>query len=283
MSYTVSILKKYKDQFSPKLKRVATYIIEHPEQIISKTISELAEAADCSEAAISRLCKEINFKGFQDLKITLAGELSKDYTEKINGEIEEGDSPKEILNKVFVAHIKGFTDTLNIINEKELEEAVEFLASAKHIEFFGSGGSGVVAMDACHKFLRSGVEYCGYQTDTHFMSTLLATLNPETSVIVAISHSGSNKSLIDVIKIGKERGVKILALTSYNKSPLTKISDFVLHTPTHEINFRSESASSRLVQLALIDTLSAAVALKNKEKSKDNMKNIRKAISYQRM
>lgn len=48
-----------------------------------------------------------------------------------------------------------------------MEQAVSALNEAKRIEFYGNGGSGIIAMDAYHKFMRTGIS-CIAHTDSHF-------------------------------------------------------------------------------------------------------------------
>ena len=69
--------------------------------------------------------------------------------------------------KSFHSHITGLQDTLHLLNETALEQAVRALQEASRIEFYGNGGSGIIAMDAYHKFMRTGIS-CIAHTDSHF-------------------------------------------------------------------------------------------------------------------
>ena len=128
---------------------------------------------------------------------------------------------------------------------------------ADRIEFYGNGGSGLIATDAYHKFMRTGIN-CIAHTDSHFQAMSAGLLGPE-SAVIGISHSGSNKDVLDAVKI-KSLGAGTIGITSYQKSPLTQISDVVLYTSTRETAFRTEAMSARLAQLSVIDTLYFATA-----------------------
>ena len=69
--------------------------------------------------------------------------------------------------KSFHSHITGLQDTLHLLNDTALEQAVKALQEANRIEFYGNGGSGIIAMDAYHKFMRTGIS-CIAHTDSHF-------------------------------------------------------------------------------------------------------------------
>ena len=81
-----------------------------------------------------------------------------------------------------------------------------------------------------------------------------AGLLSKNSVVIGISHSDSNKGLVEALEVAKARGAKLIAITSYQKSALSQLTDITLYTSTRETEFRTEASSSRLAQLSLIDT-----------------------------
>jgi len=274
-------IKQHKSSLSPKLQELADHVLENPQEIIHSSITEVAEAAKCSETSIFRLCKELGYKGFQEFKIAIAQGVLKSPIQNIHEEINLDDDGISLLKKIFGSHIKGFQETMEIIDSEQLEKAIALLSKAPRIDFFGNGGSASVAMDAYHKFMRIGIPSF-YQIDNHFQAVSVGIM-PANSVIVAISHTGSNKGLIEVLQIAKERNIKILAITSYSKSPLANLADIVLYTPTQEIKLRSEATSSRLAQLGLIDVLYIGVSLKHQEQTLKNIESMRVAIASQRL
>lgn len=266
---------------SPKLQSIAAHILEHPRDVIHLSISQLAEETFCSEATIFRLCKLIGFAGYQDLKIALASDVTEKPMQNLHEEVSLDDDMMTVAHKVFQSNLVGITDTLHVLDPNLLEQAVQLLNGAQHIEFYGNGGSGLIAMDAYHKFMRTGID-CIAHTDSHFQ-VMSAGLLKENSVVVGISHSGSNKDILEAIRIAKNAGAKTIAITSYQKSPLSQIVDITLYTATRETCFRTEAMSSRLAQLCLIDTLYMGVSLLREEETVSNLKVIRKMISLKRL
>lgn len=113
--------------------------------------------------------------------------------QNIHEEVSVEDSMVTVAKKVFHSHITGLQDTLHLLNDTALEQAVKVLQEASRIEFYGNGGSGIIAMDAYHKFMRTGIS-CIAHTDSHFQ-IMGAGLLSKNSVVIGISHSGSNKGL----------------------------------------------------------------------------------------
>ncbi len=124
--------------------------------------------------------------------------------------------------------------------------------------------------------MRTGIS-CIAHTDLHFR-IMGAGLLSKNSVVVGISHSDSDKGLVEALEVAKARGAKLIAITSYQKSALSQLTDITLYTSTRETEFRTEASSSRLAQLSLIDTLYVGVSLQRQEETLKHLQSIRKTI-----
>ena len=267
-------------RLSEKEKRIASYILENPDKIIHSTINEVAEALLVADATVFRFCKRIGFKGYQAMKIALASEVRLP-AEQMHGEIDEGDDEKTIAEKIFKSNIRTLEYTLGVLNEKDFALAVHFLAEAKTIHFYGTGGSAAVALDACHKFMRTGIQASAFM-DSHLQRMSAARLTPEDTAVV-ISHSGTNKDTIEILDNAIESGARTVAITSFPKSPLGQKAGVSLITSSLETEYRSEALASRIGQLSLIDALFVNIVMHNKERARDALEKIRGSISETRV
>lgn len=186
-----------------------------------------------------------------------------------------------MLKKVFHSYITRLQYELHLLNDNALEQAVSELNEAKRIEFYGNGGSGIIAMDVYHKFMRTGIS-CIAHTDSHFQIMGAGLLTKE-AVVIAISHSGSNKGLLEALEVAKTKVARIIVITSYQKSALSQLADITLYTSTRETEFRTEVSSSRLAQLSLLDTLYVGLSLQRQEETLQNLQSIRETISMKRI
>ncbi|WP_298831355.1 MurR/RpiR family transcriptional regulator [uncultured Planococcus sp.] len=266
--------------FSEKEKKIADYVLNDPKNIIHLTINQIADELGLAESTIFRFCQRIGFKGFQAFKISLAAEVVaplKDIHEKI----EEGDSISAVTEKVFRSNIKTLEDTLQIVDTKAMEQATEKLLKARKIDFYGNGGSAMVAMDGYHKFVRLGL-HVSMNLDSH-MQLMAASQLQSDDVAIVISHSGSTTDVLDVLRVLKEKGVTIICVTNFAKSPLSKESDIALYTISEETDFRSEALSSRIAQLSLIDALYTNLMIIRGNEGKKALQDMREAMSYKRL
>ena len=273
-------IRSYYARLSEKEKKVADYILENPDKIIHNTINEVAEDLQVADATVFRFCKRIGFKGYQAMKIALASEIIEPI-QQIHEEISENDNEKTVADKIFHSNIRTLENTLQILDATSIQKAVGLLMKAKRVEFYGTGGSNVVAMDAFHKFVRTGIKAFAF-IDTHFQLMSASQLG-ENDVAVVISHSGTNKDTPNVLKTAKKNGAKTIGITSYPKSPICQYSDVALFTSSEETEYRSEALSSRIAQLSLIDALYVNIMILNKEKAAHSLGKVREAISNTRM
>lgn len=199
----------------------------------------------------------------------------------IHEDITVGDKVGQITRKVVHGNIQTLTDTLQVLEEKAVGEAVDLLSSAPRISFFGLGGSGIVAQDAAHKFMRTGKTIVAY-TDKH-LQLIHASLLGDKDVIVAVSHTGRNRDLLDVLRVAKSTGARIIVITHYGPSPTAKLADVTLHTMARETAYRRESLSSRIAALTIIDVLYVGVGVRLHQQVIRNIKQIRRAILRTRL
>ncbi|GEN54680.1 MurR/RpiR family transcriptional regulator [Halobacillus faecis] len=278
--HVISRIRSSYSQFSEKEKLIADYILENTEEIVHSTINQVADNLMVADATVFRFCKRLGFKGYQAMKIALASEIVNPIQD-IHEKISEEDTDFEITEKVFQANIRALETSRDVQNPLSLKKAMEYLIEADRVFFFGSGGSNILAMDAQHKFMRTGMEAYAYP-DTH-VQLMSASQMRETDVAVVISHTGSNQDILDIVDVAKENKVKIIAITNFAKSPLTKVVDLSLYTVAEETEFRSEALASRIAGLSLIDSLFVNYSVKNKEQAQTATQRMRDAISRKRV
>ncbi|GAF14541.1 sialic acid utilization regulator, RpiR family [Bacillus sp. JCM 19045] len=264
----------------PSERKIAAYMIDQPQEVISLTASEIGKRSGTSSAAVIRLCKSLNLKGLPDLKIRIAGDLQKNPYSGLR-DIEPNESAQSIIDKMTNNSIQTIRETAELLSTENLEKAVDKLKTARRIHFFGIGASSIIAQDALQKFLR--IDKIAYAfSDIHMASTLVSTGNAE-DVAVGISFSGETSEVQQFLQVAKEKGLTTISLTKYGQSIVTEQADIPLFTSaTKEPTFRSGATSSRIAQLQVIDILFMCVASLQYEKTVKHLHETREAIEFLR-
>ncbi|WNS80964.1 MurR/RpiR family transcriptional regulator [Domibacillus sp. DTU_2020_1001157_1_SI_ALB_TIR_016] len=271
-------LRSILPQLPPSEKKVAQFILEQPEKLLHATASEISQMAGSSSAAVIRLCKSMGVKGFQELKVRVAGDLVK-VPETGYRDIESGETLAGITQKTLSNGIQSLTDTAELMDYGQMEAAVEALAGAKTVHCFGIGASSLIAMDAQQKLLRIHKNATAF-TDTHLVASLIANAEAD-DVLLGISFSGETQEVARLLSLAQKRGVKTISLTKYGSSAAASLADINLFTSaSSEAPLRSAATASRFAQLFVIDVLFMGVATKEFDQTVQYIDRSREAISF---
>jgi len=273
-----SRIRSFRSQLNGSDAKIADYILEHETATKTMTIQGMADSTSLSTATISRFVKRIGYNSFREFSLSLAIVAPKNNT--FFGEIGEDDDQEQIVQKVFSGAINALESTLDIISEDDLNKAAEWITTARKVGFFGIGGSSIVAFNAYHKFLRTPID--GFQHPDYDIQVMQAVRMTSADVAVVISHSGRNRDTLSVMQHLQAHGVKIIAITAFPNSELAKNSDLVLASAAEEVNIRSESMSSLIAQLTIVDTLFTLVGVQMGERTSAVVDEIREAIEQTR-
>ncbi|MED3971324.1 MurR/RpiR family transcriptional regulator [Priestia megaterium] len=256
----IGIIKSFYPSLTKTEQKIANIVLERMEEVVYYSVTQLADIAQVGETTIIRFCRKIGYKGYHEFKLAIATDLSEKQ------EIINNEQSTDMVIPI-ASYIKDAIDeTVNKIDQNALDQSVDALNVAKRIYFFGVGTSGLTALDAKNNFLRIGIHVDSI-IDTHMQAMTAATLTSD-DIVVGLSVSGSTKDTIDSLSIAKEKGAKIIAVTYYARSPITKLADYTLLSGGKESPLEGGSLAAKIAQLFVIDMLCTGIALINKESAK---------------
>lgn len=147
MSLEVDIISQITERFSALReaeKKVAKLVMDDIETAANASITELAQSADVSEATITRFAKAIGCKNVREMKIKLAQSLTV-------GQRFILEPPDQSGYQVIYESIKQSLDINRaLINEQDIDQAVEWLYGARQIISVGMGGGSTIASQELH-------------------------------------------------------------------------------------------------------------------------------------
>lgn len=250
----------------PAEQRVAKLVLADARSFSSLPVSELAERAHVSNPTVVRFCRSVGYDGLADFKLKLAGTVNEGVP-FVHRAVDEDDKPGDIIVKVIDNTVSALLAYRNDAASHAFERAIEALTAAgrqgKRIEFYGVGNSGIVAMDAQHKFFRLGVTAAAV-ADGH-VQVMSATMLQPGDCAVVISNSGRSRDLLDAAEIARRKGATCIVITA-SGSPLARAasgSQQILLAADHPEDYdRYSPMVSRLLHLVIIDILTTGVALR---------------------
>lgn len=281
MENTFSHIRTRHHTLSPAQKQIADFVLNNSDQVILASLSDLAEKCNTSETTILRFLRKLGFDSYQVFRVKIAQEIANHSGHSIYEEILVDDTLEQIRQKVIMSTVDSMQDLNNLIGTDLLDEVTRYILKASRIVFCGVGASGVVAIDAFHKFLRLGFNV-SYYNDTHFMSIACANADAN-MLVVAISHSGESRDILEAVKLAKDNRAKVVAVTSYAHSSVSRLADVVLLSSSNETKYRSDAMVSRILQLVIIDILYVTVVLNLGHKGIDTVNKSRLAVAKKKV
>jgi RpiR family carbohydrate utilization transcriptional regulator len=253
----------------PAEQRVAALVLDDPHAFSRLPVGELARRAQVSKPTVVRFCRSVGYAGLADFKLKLAGSASEGVP-YVHRAVSDDDGTGDIVVKLVDNAVAALLRYRNAASAAAVQRAVDALALAgregRRIEFHGVGNSGIVALDAQHKFFRLGVTASAV-VDTH-MQVMSATLLRPGDCVVLISNSGRSRDLLDVADIARRKGATLIAVTA-SASPLARAvqgggaAPHVLLAADHpEDSERYSPMVSRLLHLLIVDILTTGLALR---------------------
>jgi len=263
-----------------KAGRIADFLTENAAEVVHMSVTEVSERCGVSEGSVVKFCQQLGARGFQQIKIAIARELVRPV-EFIHEDLAENDDLNAVTRKIFNSGLQALHDTLNALSIEELHRAISAIRKAKRVEVFGIGSAAPIAVDANYRLLRIGVD-SRVSIDSH-QQAITASLSTAGSAVLTISHSGSTLETLEATRLAKEAGAATIVITNYGRSPILKYADIVLNTLAKETRFRSEAMTSRIAQLAIVDTLIAGLALVNYTRSVDTIRRTFEVLASKRI
>lgn len=266
MSYIKNIQSCYSD-LTKSERKMADYILEKRNEVANKTMNEITTEIKVGDATVIRFCKKLGYNGFSDLKIDIAKEdFSAQYTNNGNG---------SFFDKIAQNVMAVLNETNQLIDTNEVEQAIQSIAGALNINIFGVGSSGQVGANLEKMLLRVGLRAKAY-VDPHFQSQV-ASIMSDQDVVVVLSISGRTKDILDSVRLAKQNGAQVIAISNPTMSPLAELTDILLQTPVNEL-INGGSIEGKMAQLYMCEVIVRGYELLHKEEVLDIRENITRSI-----
>ena len=270
------VLDKLKDQknFTVTEKRIADYILQHPEKIPTIYIEDLAKLTYTSHSAIIRLCKKIDYTGFREFKVALSSLVHSQL--HIIGEVDanfpfnETDSAMTIAKKMADLTIDTIQKTLIQLDEDLLNQVAEELERADRLFLFAHGDSQIRGRSfqsklvKLNKFLIIAEEYA----DEYWNAANLT----EKDCGIFLTYSGTIPKYQRIMQHFKNQKIPSILLTGNRQSNLVHLATTTIFAIQEEYDFaKIGTFSSQVAFEYILDTLFSMLYAKSYRKNLLNL------------
>lgn len=240
MSVLIQMRALY-NELRPVQKIIADHFLGAEFESVGASIEDVAKKTKTSVASVSRFCKKLGFESFQQFKITLSRDL-KYEPDTVLPIFTMDDDPVLSIRKVFSEALTNLQATERVVNFDMITTTSEKIRRTKKVYFFGIGGSGKVG--ALGELWFAHIGYTARSVSDPYEMIITAGHADESYNIVALSHSGSTRPVLQAAEIARAKGAFLIGITNYGKSSLASLADITLLTacPEHRVHFAQSNS-----------------------------------------
>jgi len=248
----------------PKLsgeeKSLAEYILVNFSSVSRLSLVQMAESAQVSPSTVVQFCEDVGCEGFHALHEAL--EAIDSVAATIFFENVDTFDLEHTVQSVFHNVEQTLEQTLASLDMDVMRQAVDAITQANSVLIVGLGTSSSVAQEFAYRLEWIGIN-CQQYVDPHRQMMATTLLGPR-DLAIAVSHSGRTKSVVNTLRLARERGAKTICITDFPHSPITQESDICICAVHAETSLGVEMVATRAAHLALVDALTMCVALRNR-------------------
>jgi DNA-binding MurR/RpiR family transcriptional regulator len=258
---------------TPQQKKIANYILDNLNDVIFNNVSYLAEKADTSVASVIRFARALGYEGFPQLKDDLIEYYRKqmDIGGRFKRTIESLPEGNPSYSDITQSEIACLQRSINELEQKEFERAVELMCAAKHLYIFGNGSNECLANNLFFRLNRLGMEVVQLSESGHILVEKLFRVEPE-DVIVVFDFFTPSLDTTRIHELKQRNNYTIVSVTDTGNPQMIRNSEVVLNAKRGSSKF----FNSHVVPTAIINALVIAVARNLGEPAVVNLRKLSK-------
>lgn len=271
-------LRRVAPELPGALRRIADEVLADPAGSVRGTIVELAERCGTSASTVTRLAQQLGFAGYPALRVAVAASASVAgaWDERVRREFTADTELSEVARGLAAAQARAVRETLAALDLSALDAAAAAVAGAGRVDVFGVSGSAIMAAELRMRLHGIGVP-AWVSADVHEGLTAAA-LQSAGDVTVGVSHRGTTRETLDVLRRARDAGAITVAITGYPGSPVGEVADHVLTTVSQQTTFRDGPLAARHSELTVVEMLYVAVAQRTFDRSVRAMRATAEAV-----
>jgi DNA-binding MurR/RpiR family transcriptional regulator len=256
-----AITSRY-EELSPRLKQVASFVLDNPNDIALETLAVNAKRCNVQPSTIVRFAKVFGYSGASEMQRLFRDEIltaapSPSYSERIRQFNERSDSvdrmlPYNVMQEFAESNIIALEHLRDAVRKEDLDRSIDLIQNAHTVYLAGVRRSFPVAAYLAYSlshvekraFLLDGV--AGMTSEQSWM------LGAE-DLLIAVSFKPYASETLAVVETAAANGVPMIAISDSRLSPVAKNAAVCFEIKDAEVRqFRSLTASMCLAQTLVI-------------------------------
>jgi len=251
-------------QLTKNQKKIAQFLIDHPEEIAFSSIDTIADKLKVGKATIVRLAQALGYKGFLDLKAELSVKLRDNLTsaKKFKAALDSAPLKSDYITVIANNEIENIRLTFDKLDRASFDKAIDICVSASKIYTMGAGISMHLSQLTAYFLNRitlkaTAFTSCGFSFHEQILSI------KKDDAIIAISLAPYTLATIEAAELARSKGVKVISITDKLIAPIAEFSDIVFPVFSNNIVFINTASAI----LTLVCALATGIGLNDRSHS----------------
>jgi DNA-binding MurR/RpiR family transcriptional regulator len=253
-------LRRQYDRLTQSQKRIAEYIVDHPDKVAFSTVDQMAGQLGVNPSTIVRFTYRLGLKGFPDLQ--------ERTRQLVRGQLS---AASEIVNENSVlVHLEGtafgtslgqdlqnLRRTISAIKVEDLQRASDMIAAARKVFVVGSFNAYSVAFFLGLALDRIRGNTTVWSGDMTLQASQSLDLGPQ-DCLIAFTSAPYAVSTQRAALLAKEAKCKVIAITDTPISAVGQIADVILAAATTGAGLQNSFVAPMAIANALLNGVAAA-------------------------
>ena len=232
-------IQKRQSAFSPAVRKVATYIMEHYSDIPFCTITDVATAAGVSVTSVIKFCTEMQYSAFSEFKQAMRDHIQQTLIShyNINDDNFTEAHQQSVLDEVTRLDIENIHRTMNNpINQENIKKFFHLAEKAHIIYTMGFRTSAIFATYTSLLLRMQGLTVFPITPGIGDYIDKMLTVHSD-DLVMAFSFNRYSKDVVKMLKTLHDRKIPIVLVTDDKLSPSYVYADLVFTCSTRTQNY----------------------------------------------
>ncbi|WP_405078445.1 MurR/RpiR family transcriptional regulator [Pectobacterium carotovorum] len=233
-------------ELSPQEQRVADFIFDHFDDLISYNSAELARLSGVSKATVSRLFKRLGYPSYRDMRDELRTLRQSGMPLADNRDAVQGNT---LLARHYKQEMANLTQWINQIDPVQFGAVIQALMQAQRLCLIGLRNSYPVALHLRQQLLQIRQQVTLLTQPGQTLSEELVDLTAQ-DVVIVVAFRRRPRLIQPLLAQLQKRGVPVLLLCEPQASTLMSLAAWSLCVPLDSVSaFDSYSSAMSLVNV----------------------------------
>ncbi len=244
LNKVITMIESNQHKLTKREKVIASYILNNMNRVPDLTISHMSLETGVSEATITRFCQKTGIGSYNQLRLMTKEGIASSRTLQDSGSADLKETKYHYLSM-----LEKF-DTL--YESTQFDKLRASLLNSERVFIYCTDEIATILEQLKYKFLNFGI-YVNVFSNNYQFETSRRLLSSDI-VVLGISFSGYDESIIQILQYAKELGADTYGITNQKDSPLSNVANSILLIPTTN-QIKNESSIQEVAIYYLIDVI----------------------------